>query len=95
MKDQTLAIHAGFKADPETIRLETGPFGELLALEVKSKERFVRELLSGLLAIGDLEGLARRILVYRGSRELVTGEGIEVWPIQRFLQALEGDDLWP
>ena len=69
--------------------------GELLALEVKTKERFVRELLSGLLAIGDLKGVVRRILLYRGSRELVTREGIEVWPVRRFVAALEDDDLWP
>ena len=68
---------------------------ELLALEVKWKRRFTRDLLSGLLPIGDLTGVVRRVLLYAGSRELKTQEGIEVWPVRRFLEALGGDDLWP
>ncbi|MCP3964093.1 MAG: ATP-binding protein [bacterium] len=69
--------------------------GELLALEIKSKQRFTREMVAGLRAISDLDNLVRRVLVYAGDRELQTQEGIEVWPMSRFLAALEGDDLWP
>jgi hypothetical protein len=51
--------------------------------------------LSGLLAIGDLPRLARRVLVYTGDRELRTPEGIEVWPLAKLLAALAGGTLWP
>ena len=68
---------------------------ELLAIEVKSKPRFTREMLSGLLAIGELDDVVRRIVVYRGERDLMTREGIEVWPVARFLDALASDTLWP
>ncbi len=68
---------------------------ELLAIEVKSKQRFTREMLTGLLAIGELEDVVRRIVIYRGDHELTTPEGIEVWPVRRFLDALASDSLWP
>ncbi|MEE8526866.1 MAG: DUF4143 domain-containing protein [Thermoanaerobaculia bacterium] len=68
---------------------------EVLAIEIKSKRRFTRDLLSGLLAIGDLDGLVRRVLVYEGTQELVTQEGIEVWPVRRFLDALAAAEMWP
>lgn len=68
---------------------------ELLAIEVKSKPRFAREMLTGLQAITELDGIVRRLVVYRGDRELVTREGIEVWPVRRFLEALASDELWP
>ena len=42
-----------------------------------------------------LAGVARRVLVYRGSEERKTSDGIEVWPLRRFLDALEGGRLWP
>ncbi len=69
--------------------------GEYLALEVKAGERFAPGLLSGLKAIGDLPHLVRRILVYTGARELRTPEGIEVWPLPKFLSALAEGTLWP
>ena len=69
--------------------------GEYLALEVKAGARFSPAWLSGLTAIGDLPRLARRVLVYPGTRELRTPEGIEVWPLARFLTALAGGRLWP
>ena len=46
-------------------------------------------------AIGDLPHLVRRVLVYTGTRELRTPEGIEVWPLARFLTALADGTLWP
>jgi predicted AAA+ superfamily ATPase len=69
--------------------------GEYLAIEVKAGGRFSPAWLSGLTAIGDLPGLVRRVLVYTGTRELRTPEGIEVWPLTRFLTALEEGTLWP
>lgn len=69
--------------------------GELLALEVKAGARFAPAWLSGLTAIGDLPRLARRILVYTGTRELRTPEGIEVWPLAKLLTALAEGTLWP
>ncbi len=73
--------------------LERG--GEHLALEVKAGARFSTSWLAGLKAIGDLPRLVRRILVYTGSRELRTPEGIEVWPLPKFLAALAAGTLWP
>jgi uncharacterized protein len=69
--------------------------GEHLALEVKAGARFTPAWLSGLTAIGELPRLARRILVYTGTRELRTPEGIEVWPLAKLLTALAEGTLWP
>ncbi len=68
---------------------------EFLALEVKSSARAVPELTKGLRAISDLPRLVRRIAVYAGPRSLTTPEGIEVWPVRRFLEELAGGTLWP
>ena len=48
-----------------------------LALEVKSSSRFSPGLLSGLRAIGELDRLVRRILVYLGDQRMRTVEGID------------------
>ena len=69
--------------------------GEFLALEVKAGARFTQAWVSGLKAIGELPKMVRRVLVYTGTRELRTPEGIEVWPLARFLSALEEGSLWP
>lgn len=69
--------------------------GEHLALEVKAGARFASAWLSGLTAIGELPRLARRVLVYTGTRELRTAEGIEVWPLAKLLTALAEGTLWP
>ena len=66
-----------------------------LALEVKAGARYSPAWLSGLTAIGDLPRLARRVLVYTGTRELRTPEGIEVWPLAKLLTALAEGTLWP
>lgn len=68
---------------------------ELLALEVKANPRYSTAMLSGLRAIRDLPRVVRRILVYGGSRSLKTSDGIDVWPINRFVQALSENLLWP
>jgi predicted AAA+ superfamily ATPase len=68
---------------------------ELLALEVKSASRFSRSWIAGLKAIGKLDDVVRRIVVYRGGERLKTSEGIEVWPVETFLRRLERNRLWP
>ncbi len=68
---------------------------ELLAVEVADAERLGRKAVAGLRAIGELDGVARRVLVYRGSDERVTRDGILIWPLSRFLDALESGGLWP
>lgn len=68
---------------------------ELCALEVKSSRRLHARHLAGLRAIAPLPELRRRILVYRGERPIRTEDGIEAWPVPRFLEALESGTLWP
>jgi hypothetical protein len=67
---------------------------EYLAFEVKTQSRFSHTLLSGLRAIADLPGIARRVLVYLGDRRLRTEDGIEVWPLRAFLDAVANKKLW-
>ncbi|MEE8529005.1 MAG: hypothetical protein V3S70_10605 [Gammaproteobacteria bacterium] len=67
---------------------------KLLAVEVKSGARFSTIQLSGLRAIEDLPHVARRILVYGGRRTLRTSDGIEVWPVETLIEALERNRLW-
>ena len=68
---------------------------EHLAIEVKASERYNTAMLKGLRAVADLPGLARRILLYRGRRAFRTEDGIDVWPLEDFHQALQDDQLWP
>src|SRR5215475_13578730 len=68
---------------------------DYLALEIKSSSRFSPTVLSGLRAIGELEHLVRRIMVYLGDQRLRTNEGIEVWPLNVFLDAVARGKLWP
>jgi predicted AAA+ superfamily ATPase len=69
--------------------------GELLAVEVKAAKTYSRSQLGGLKAIGELPNVVRRILVYGGLDQLEVADGVEVWPIQRFLEMLQEDRLWP
>ncbi len=66
-----------------------------LAIEVKSQRRVAALQLSGLKAIGELKSVARRVLVYPGERDLKTQDGVEIWSIARFVQALAEGQLWP
>ena len=68
---------------------------ECLAIETKAAKRYHTALLKGLRAIVGLPNLARRILVYDGARAFRTEDGIEVWTIKRFLEALGTNGLWP
>ncbi len=68
---------------------------ELCALEVKAGRHTHPGQLAGLRAIGELSGLRRRILIHRGDRPTRSEDGIDAWPVETFLEALEGDRLWP
>lgn len=69
--------------------------GDLLAIEVKSQPRYTTAMLPGLRAIGELPRVVRRVLVYGGSRSLRTSDNIDVWPVERFVEALSTHRLWP
>jgi predicted AAA+ superfamily ATPase len=68
---------------------------KFLAIEVKSQPRYSTTMLAGLRAIRELQPVVRRILVYGGSRSLKTSDAIDVWPVHRFVEALENNRLWP
>ena len=67
---------------------------QCLAIEVKSGVRVGRQDLKGLEAIADLPGLVKRILVYTGTRRRRTPEGVDIWPLERFLETLAAGTLW-
>ena len=69
--------------------------GEYVAIEVKSAARYDTSLPKGLRAVQELPGLARSILLYGGERSFATTDGIEIWPISRFCEALAANALWP
>lgn len=69
--------------------------GEHLAVEVKSARRYHTSMVRGLRAVADLPGLTRRILVYTGPHVFRTNDGIEVWPLGTFHQAMAKNRLWP
>ncbi|MGH7571543.1 MAG: ATP-binding protein [Gemmatimonadota bacterium] len=68
---------------------------ELCALEVKSARRYNVQHLVGLRAIAELPNLRRRVFVHRGERPFRTEDGIDVWPVPTFLEALARGELWP
>lgn len=68
---------------------------EHLAMEVKASTGYNTTMLKGLRAIDGLSGLTRRILVYNGTRAFQTEDGIHVWPLGYFHEALASDRLWP
>ena len=69
--------------------------GEHLAIEVKAARRYHTSMAKGLRAIADLAGLTRRILIYRGPHAFRTNDGIEIWPLATFHEAVAEDRLWP
>lgn len=68
---------------------------EHLALEVKAASRYNTTMLKGLRAIEGLPGLTRRILIYTGTHHFQTEDGIHVWPLGYFHEALATVRLWP
>ena len=67
--------------------------GQHLAIEVKSG-RIAAAQLAGLRAITALPSIQRRILVYSGTLERRTDDGIELWPIATFIERLAAGALW-
>lgn len=68
---------------------------EHLAVEVKHQTRTGPDLLVGLRAIADLPRLTRRVVVYRGRQSSRTEDGIDVWPFDRFVEAVSQGTIWP
>jgi len=68
---------------------------DFMAIEVKSGTKVSSQALSGLRAVKDLPRMMRRILLYGGRREMKSADGVEIWPLDRFLEALASDRLWP
>jgi predicted AAA+ superfamily ATPase len=98
MAERELAEEVAYWAPAESKRLEVDFVlrrgAELCALEVKASRRVHPGDLAGLRAIAELSGLRRRILIHRGERPTRTEDGIDAWPVETFLEALEGDRLW-
>ena len=69
--------------------------GELMAIEAKATDRYRTDLLKSLRAVAALPKLVRRVLVYTGRRAFRSADGIEVWPADRFAEAVAAGNLWP
>ena len=67
---------------------------DAIAIGVKASERAHDRHLAGLRAIAPLPRLRRRILIYTGPRRMRSSDGIDIWPLPEFLEALETDRLW-
>jgi hypothetical protein len=63
---------------------------ELLAVEAKASRRWKSQFSRGLRATGEMPEITRRIVVYLGDQTLRVDDGIEVHPLPRFLEELEG-----
>jgi len=57
---------------------------------VKASRRWRPEFAKGLRAIAELPAVSRRIVVYLGEQTLRVEDGIEVLPLERFLDELAG-----
>lgn len=66
-----------------------------VAVEVRSGRRFHEGWCRGLRAIGELEGLCRRMVVYPEGPRMRTADGIEVMPFTEFAALLAAGELWP
>ncbi|MGE5336058.1 MAG: ATP-binding protein [Nitrososphaerota archaeon] len=99
MAERALADEISYWASGGSKRLEVDFLlrrGEqLCALEVKAAGRVHSGDFAGLRAIGELPGLRRRVLIHRGERPTRSEDGIDAWPVESFLEALEADSLWP
>src|SRR5438093_2285114 len=68
---------------------------DYLAIEVKAQARHDRTQLTGLRAIAGLPRLVRRVLIYLGEASVRTEDGIDVWPLNAWLDAVANERLWP
>lgn len=98
MAERGLADELAYWAPAESKSLEVDFLlrrgTELCALEVKFARRYNAQHLAGLRAIAALPSLRRRVLIHRGDRPFRTEDGIDVWPLSIFLEALASGDLW-
>lgn len=69
--------------------------GEYLAIEAKATDHTTPAHFTGLRAIRDLRGIVRRVLVYLGSLEGVTDDGVEIWPVATLVERLAANEIWP
>ena len=84
----TMAYWASLEAkDIEVDLILEGETG-ITAVEIKASERFRPEMLKGLRTIAALKRVKHRVLVYLGSHELQTEDGIQVLPVATFLQRI-------
>ena len=67
---------------------------DLIAIEAKSGNTFADAWCKGLRAIGPLEGVRRRIVVYPRGPAMRTKDGIDVLPFKHFAEELAADALW-
>jgi predicted AAA+ superfamily ATPase len=67
---------------------------EYIAIEVKNSEKIRGIHLKGLMAITELPGLKKRILIYPGNKKMIMGDGIEIWPLYSFLEIVDAGGLW-
>jgi len=68
---------------------------DYLAIEVRAQTRNALRELAGLRAIANLPRLVRRVLVYLGDRLRRTEDGIDIWPLDDWLDAVAHGRLWP
>jgi hypothetical protein len=68
---------------------------EFLAIEVKATDRYHTALPKGLRAVDGLPKITRRLLICTGARSFRSEDGIDVWPLRRFHEAVAGGSLWP
>lgn len=83
---------AGARATEVDFLLRRGR--DFAALEVKASDRPHDRHLAGLRAVAPLPGLRRRVLIYPGRRRMRSADGIDLWPLEAFLEAMETDRLW-
>ena len=65
----------------------------LIAIEVKAKPTLSSRDFAGLKAIGELDRVGRRILVFLGKRPFRTEEGIDALPVAHFVEELEAGKI--
>ncbi len=66
---------------------------EIVAIEVKAKDKWNLNDLKGLKAIADLKGIKRRILVTLGKKRMILDSGIEIFPFGQFSDLLAQNKL--
>ena len=66
---------------------------EFTAIEVKAKKVLVNRDLAGLRAIAEMKGVRHRVLLYQGTRAQRTEDGIDILPVDLFLDELQNGNF--